>query len=66
MPDGASDGVSDGVLDELLDEVSNEVHDGGSDYEFSLLHRDHVLYPYKHQTELNLSQNHCKTLITHT
>jgi hypothetical protein len=62
MPDGVSDRVPDGVLDE----VSDEVPDGGSDCEFTLLHTDHALDPYKHQTELNLAQNHCKTLITHT
>jgi hypothetical protein len=61
-----SDGVSDHVPDGVLDEVSDEVPDGGSDWEFSLLHIDHALNHYKHQTKLNLAQNHCKTLITHT
>jgi hypothetical protein len=61
-----SDGVSDHVPDGVLDEVSNEVPDGGSDCELSLLHTDHALDPYKHQTELNLPQNHCKTSITNT
>jgi hypothetical protein len=60
------DGVSDHVLDGVLDEVSNELPDGGSDYEFSLLHTYHTLDPHKHQIKLNLTQNHCKTLIIHT
>jgi hypothetical protein len=64
--DHVPNGVSDRVLDRVLGEVSDEVPDGGSDCEFSLLHTDHVLDPYKHQTKLNLSQKHCKTSITHT
>jgi hypothetical protein len=62
VPHGVSDCVPDGVLDE----VSNELPDGGSDCEFTLLHIDHTLDPHKHQIKLNLTQNHCKTLITHT
>jgi hypothetical protein len=52
--------------DGVLDEVSNELPDGGSDCEFTLLHTDHTLDPHNHQIELNLTQNHCKTLIAHT
>jgi hypothetical protein len=47
------DGVSDRVPDGVLDEVSDEVPDGGSDCDFSLLHTNHALDLYKHQTELN-------------
>jgi hypothetical protein len=61
-----SDGVSDHVPDGVLDGVSDEAPDGGSDYEFSLLHTNDLLYPYKHQNELNLAQKNCKTSITHT
>jgi hypothetical protein len=55
-----------GVPDRVLDEVSNELPDGKLDCEFTLLHTDHTLDPHKHQIELNLTQNHCKTLIAHT
>jgi hypothetical protein len=64
--DHVLDGVSDRVPDGVLDEVLNELLDGGSDYEFTMLHTDHALDIYNHQIELNLTQNHCKTLIAHT
>jgi hypothetical protein len=58
--------VADEVLDQVLDEVSNEIPDGGLDCEFSLRHTNHTLDPHNHQIKMNLTQNHCKTLIVHT